>query len=576
MRCRCRWWVLWVLGLWVGVAAGQGTSGRTWVFFTDKGGWEQAGAESWLQQVRQRLSKRAWQRRLRRAPESLRPDQLWQDLPVWPAYLQALRRAGVRVHRVSRWLNAASVSGTPAQLQAIARLPFVKRMAPVRRWRVPEDRLEKLADPAGLRKHATGQLDYGFATFQMNFHRIPQVHEAGLSGQGVVVGVFDTGFNLDHPALAPLQDQVLGEFDFIQNDSITHDQPGDQPGQDAHGTLVLSVLAGFDPGKLVGVAFSARFVLAKTEDIAHERHVEEDNWARAAEWADSLGVDLVSTSLGYSQFDAGEGDYTYADMDGQTTIVTRAANFLADRGVLVVSAAGNEGNRPWHFITAPGDGRWVLTVGAVDTSNRVTPFSSRGPTADGRTKPDVVALGARVYAAVSRTGKYGLFQGTSLSTPITAGICALVLQQNPSLTLSQWLDLMRASGDNQPPLGPDNDRGWGRVDAVRAVELARSLVEVPKKLEVAAAAPNPFYPRVGPTFLRLRLPEAGPVTVQIYNALGQRVRTLTFSGLAGGELLNSVPWDGLDDRGRPLPSGLYVYRFITPVGRADGKVLLIR
>ncbi len=569
-------WMLCIGLVWVSPGTSGTAARRSWVFFRDKGRLEQASPVAWLQVARRRVSQRAWQRRLRRAPRSLTPQQLWRDLPVWPAYLQAIRRMGVRIHRVSRWLNAASVSAGPDQLQRIARLPFVKRVEPVRSWRLPGDRLVKPASPALLPKTGTGHLDYGFATFQMNFHRIPPVHDAGISGNGIVVGVFDTGFNLNHPALAPLQDQVEGEFDFIQNDSMTHDQPGDPPGQDAHGTLVLSVLAGFDPGKLIGVAFSARFVLAKTEDIAHERHVEEDNWARAAEWADSIGVDLVSTSLGYSQFDAGEGDYTYSDMDGQTTIVTQAANFLAERGVLVVCAAGNEGNRSWHFITAPGDGRWVLTVGAVDTSNRVTPFSSRGPTADGRIKPDVVAQGAQVYAAVSGTGKYGLFRGTSLSTPITAGICALVLQQNPDLTLEQLLDLMRASGDNQPPLGPDNDRGWGRVDAVRAVELARSLGGVPETLAAVTAAPNPFNPKVAPTFLRIRLPEAGPVTVHIYNVLGQRVRTLTFSGLAGGELLNAVPWNGQDDRGRPLPSGLYVYRFLTPSGTADGQVLLIR
>lgn len=549
------------------------SSQRYWVFFTDKGGYETLSAVEQQQVIEKLLSPRALNRRQKRAVAGFSKVGWEQDLPLWQEYLDTLQRMGFRIHARSRWFNAVSGTAAPEVLDQISRLPFVRAVEPVRRRHFSREPVEPW-QPGQLPK--TGPQDsiiveYGESAFQIQFHNIDSLHHKGLNGQGVVIAMFDTGFRLDHPALQHIPGQLLAEYDFVQMDSVTHNQPGDRSDQDSHGTYTLSTIGGYLPGRLVGPAFGATFLLAKTENVAVEVHQEEDNWAMAAEWAEQLGADIVSSSLGYSEFDPGQGDYTYNDMDGNTTIVTRAANFLAERGVLVVNSAGNEGGSAWHYITAPADGIWVLSVGALDKNNQVTGFSSHGPTADGRIKPDVCALGERVFCARPDNG-YLYASGTSLSCPLVAGIAAQILQAFPNLDLLQLLSIFRDAGDNAAL--PDNVRGWGKVDARKAWLLAKGVpVQPTQSLELRPPYPNPLTRSGGLIIFPVKLPEPGLIRLTVYNILAQKIARVDYHG---SQSLNLVTWDGTSFSGHPAANGIYIYRIQVDNRSVTGKIVLLR
>ena len=309
--------------------------------------------------------------------------------------------------------------------------------------------------------------------------RVPELHERGLSGEGVLVALFDTGFpNLEHEAFSAMK--IVSQWDFIRG---VDDVRG---GGDGHGTATLSAAGGFQPGELIGPAYGASFMLAVTEDIRSETPVEEDNWAAAAEWVESWGADVISSSLGYARFDLPHASYTDRDMDGMTAVTTRAATMAAARGVVVVNSAGNGGLHPTrNTLVAPADGRDVLSTGAVDRAGVRAGFSSVGPTADGRMKPDVAAMGVAVkIATVLTTNSYGAANGTSLSCPLVAGVVALLLQAHPAYSVDDVLRALRATSSQNA--APDNLLGWGILDAVAAVDL--NLGSLAEPFEDAGAA----------------------------------------------------------------------------------------
>jgi len=543
---------------------------RYWIFFTDKGELESLSAFQQEEIIRSQITQRAIERRRIRSPHiAFNKISIMRDLPVDSDYVKTIKQMGFSVHQRSRWFNAISGYAPDWVLEQISGLTFVRSVERVRKF-AEKNEVENSPSIEPLiprQPRETYDFEYGASLTQAEFHNIPALHQQGLSGEGVLIGIFDTGFNLDHPALQHIAQSLVDEWDFINNDNVTKNQPGDPFNQDHHGTATLSALAGFDEGELIGVAFNAQYFLAKTEAMNFERHLEEDNWAAAAERADSLGVDIVSTSVGYSDFDIGEGDYTPADMDGETTIITQAANFLADRGVIVVASAGNEGNNNWHIITAPADGRHVIAVGAVNIANSVASFSSRGPTADGRIKPDVVGLGVNVFAAKSSNQGYENLDGTSMSCPLIAGVCALVLEEFPHLTVSDMLQIIRYSGDTP---SPNNDRGWGKVDAVRALTIAGGGSLEPAQFTVKLLNFSPFQSQ---TIFGIGLPQPSPITIDIYNILGQRVKVLFYSG---GAILNPVIWDRRNKNGMPVASGIYPFRVRTNFGVIDSKLVIVR
>jgi serine protease AprX len=447
-----------------GLRAGRGDDRHlVWVYFRDKGP-SAARASS----IRLPLTPRALSRRSLRA--TARPPAAL-DLPLDRSYVDAVSRTVVRVRQESRWFNAVSVEATAAQVRALEALPFVERLDVVRRYRRgPSEKVAALPAPArsssAPNRPRALVLDYGTSLNQVQQIGVPAVHESGLHGEGVIVAVLDAGFsNLAHEVFAPMT--ILARRDFVNGDEDVGD--GADQGEGSHGTMTLSVLGGFEEGQLIGPAYAAGFILAKTENTFSETPVEEDNWAAAAEWAEALGADVISTSLGYLEYDSPFTSYSFADMNGETAISTRAANLAASLGVVVVASAGNSGFDAAHnTLGAPADGRGVIAAGAVDPLGTRAFFSSVGPTADGRIKPDVAAQGVSVkVASPTSPSLYGLAAGTSFSCPLTAGVAALVIQAHPEYTPQQVADALRTTAGQASR--PDNLLGYGIVNAAAAV-----------------------------------------------------------------------------------------------------------
>ncbi|MGB9561381.1 MAG: S8 family peptidase [bacterium] len=414
-------------------------SARYWVFFEEKGYYNKSALDDIYRALPERTRNRRAKAGIISATEL--------DLPLKEEYIHSVERIGARFILSSKWLNGAVFEFSDnVKFGEILRLPFVREVRPVAvyRRRAPEI----LAPPPTY-----ADTFYGYSTLPIYQLEINRMHRIGFNGEGVRICLLDTGARLTHRAFDSLQ--VVATWDFINNDpDISYDPTQDYPEQPYHGTYTLGVIGGYLPGTLVGVAYKAEFLLAKTEIVQEEIRVEESYWVRGLEWAESLGVDIVSSSLGYTEW------YSREDVNGRTAITTRAANIAASLGVLVVTSAGNERGTAWNYIIVPADAESVISVGAVDRFGAVTPFSSPGPTYDGRIKPELVALGSAVPTS-SPTDSTGIIaiSGTSMSTPLVAGACALLLQAIPSLTPMQLKEILLSFADQF--FEPDTNAGWG-------------------------------------------------------------------------------------------------------------------
>ncbi|MBD1396043.1 S8 family serine peptidase [Pontibacter sp. JH31] len=460
------------------VAKGQAGSSteeqKHLVYFTDK-----AQSPYSINSPEQYLSPKALARRSRQhIPVTPR------DFPVNPAYVADLKKTGVTLLYTSRWFNAAVVQCSTEKLAELQTLPFVRSSRS----------LNRLANPAG--KSGTLSIDsmtlastyveaklYGSAFHQANMLGVPALHDEGFRGEGMAIAVFDAGFPGVNSvsAFAHLfqNGQVKATFDFVKKSPQVY-------ANNAHGTAVLSTMAAYEPGLMIGTAYKADYLLFGTEDAATEHNIEEVNWLLAAEYADSAGADIINSSLGYTAFDPPSTSYTYPDLNGNTTIVTRAADYAAATGMLVVVSAGNEGNKPWRYISAPADADSVLTVGAVDSLANHASFSSYGPTADKRVKPDVVAMGQQVYV-VSSSGRLSRSSGTSFSGPIMAGMVACLWQANADLTNMQLLERVRQLGSHAA--NPNFTIGYG------VPSYARNVTSIPKHFQDGITITNPMTDR---------------------------------------------------------------------------------
>ena len=386
--------------------------------------------------------------------------------------LQQIRATGVEIRRVSRWFKAVSVMASSSQLQQIVRLPFVSKIDLIKTLSTPLPVVE-VSQELNIPTQRNALLPYGPSLFQNSFINAVKLHEAGLSGQGVLIAIFDTGFDTAHAAFDSTS--IIDSYDFINDDSDVSgaDCPAEAEGnqQSFHGTLTLGVMGAYIPNTLIGVAYGADYALAKTEISCGgtEIKVEEDNWIAAAEWADSIGADIISSSLGYFDFQDG-GSYTQSQLDGNTALITIAADIAASMNILVVNSAGNSRGTFWGTISFPADGDSVLTVGATTSDSTLAGFSSPGPTADGRIKPDIAAFGVKVLTARHNGGTVSA-TGTSLSTPLVAGGAALALEHDPTMSANEALLLIRQTGSNS--LSPDNDLGYGLYNAARAADIIK-------------------------------------------------------------------------------------------------------
>jgi hypothetical protein len=542
-----------------------GDSGRvvSWVFFTDK------GPSPTLADVEVSLTSHARARRARNRGLSRLVDAY--DVPVDTRYVGAIRRQGLRIRNTSRWLNAVSIDVDAHTVEAIAGLPFVRGMDVVRVGREP------LPEPAGEsaplgpeQSRAVTALDYGLSFTQNDLINVPTLHDQGYSGSGVWICMLDAGFNnLAHVAFQNLD--ILITHDFVNGDSLVSD--GDM-GSGSHGTYTLSTIGGYAPGNLIGPAYGATYLLAKTENTVGENHIEEDNWVAGAEWADSTGADIISCSLGYTSFDVGI-DYTWSDMDGNTTIVTIGADIAASRGILVVNSAGNGGNvaLPANTLGAPCDGDSVLAVGAVDAVGVRSSFSSVGPSADGRIKPDVMAMGGAVrVASASNPATYTNLNGTSFSCPLTAGAAALILEAKPHATNQQIMDALRSTASQAG--APDRLYGYGIIDAAAAAaSIFPTGVGAPQPAGIVLhpAYPNPFNPT---TTIEYEIPARAHVRLTVFDVSGAVVASLVDETQSRGR--RSVTWNARSSRGTPLASGVYLYRLEAGDEQQTRKMVLLK
>ena len=543
-----------------------GASGRvaSWVFFTDK------APSPALADVEANLTPHARARRGRNRGPSRLVDA--HDVPVNARYVDAVRRQGLRVRSISRWLNAVSIDADAPALAAIAELPFVRGMDVVRVGREPLPEPVDESAPLGPEQlRSAASLDYGLSFTQNNLINVPALHDQGYSGAGVWICMLDAGVNnLGHVAFQNLD--VLITHDFVNGDSLVSDGG---MGSGSHGTYTLSTIGGYAPGNLIGPAYGATYILGKTENTASELHAEEDWWVAGAEWADSIGADIISSSLGYTSFDVGI-DYTWNDMDGNTTIVTLGADIAASRGILVVNSAGNGGFTalPANTLGAPCDGDSVLAVGAVDAAGVRSSFSSVGPSADGRTKPDVMAMGSAVrVASASNPGTYVNLNGTSFACPLTAGAAALIMEAKPNASNQEIMDALRTTASQSG--APDRLYGWGIIDVLAAASsiAPTGIGDAPQPAGIVLhpAYPNPFNPT---TTIEYEIPARARVRLTVFDVSGAVVAKLVDETQSRGR--KSVTWNARSSRGTPLASGVYLYRLEAGGEQQTRKMVLLK
>ena len=402
------------------------------------------------------------------------------DLPVSPKYLKGLDRAAAEISRedrkslmewtiigTSRWNNTVLVrSNDTTLLNRLAQLDFVKG---TRRVWVSPDSIERSVTVAKVNERwnpwdsLKGEY-YGNGKEQIEMLQGQRLHNIGMRGKGMTIAVLDGGFqNCDRiPAIT--RANILGTKDFVYPNSTHFYQEAD------HGTKVLSAMAVNEPSVLVGTAPEARFWLLRCEDQQTEQPVEEDYWAMAAEFADSVGVDIINSSLGYNEFDNHFGDYHQRELDGNKALISRTASMLARKGIVLVNSAGNSGMGPWKKIVFPADAHQILTVGALNADRKNAPFSGVGPTQDGRVKPDVMALGSPT-SLVSGRGAIVTDMGTSFSTPVVCGLVACLWQALPKMSALEIINLVRQTSSSY--LEPDNIYGYGVPNFWRAYMIGK-------------------------------------------------------------------------------------------------------
>jgi subtilisin family serine protease len=494
-----------------------------WVAFTHK----PAGAYSLLQ-PQAYLGPRSIARRVR---QGISIDS--SDLPVHAPFLDSLRSAGAQVKHSSKWLNGATIripNNDSLVLQRIYNLPFVRQTLPNGRkagqdGRYPSHKLAVHPVPLPISSVGRTSSGYGASSAQIRLHKGDFLHDLGYRGQGLRIAVFDAGF-VAMPQIRAFdslyaRNGVLDAFDFVDMDSMVYELDG-------HGTYVMGCMAANLPGELMGTAPKAEYMLYRTENNVggSENPVEEDNWVVAAERADSLGADVFNSSLIYTTFDVPGWNHSWADMDGNSTRMTRASDLAASKGILVVNSAGNYGGGPWFKIGAAADGDSVLAVGATDTLGVRIGFSSMGPTADGRIKPNVMAVGAGAATCAIPGPGVALVSGTSFAGPIMAGLATCLWQALPNRQAYQILDLLERCSNRST--NPDTLNGYGVPNLQRALTLAGWSPSTMDSLPSWTWAPQPCTQDQSLLLRGNRLP-IGTYQISWFNTQGQRVQDNEFN-----------------------------------------------
>lgn len=516
------------------------------------------------------LSARAIERRMK---QHIPIDET--DLPVLSRYIDSVRLSGnVIILDESKWLNQVCIETTDAiALAKINSFSFVSGTQPLKRiinnagryGEVKKNKFnEEIHEIAAPEKITGDYYSYGNSFDQIHIHNGEYLHDKGFRGEGMIIAIIDAGFYhyLALPAFdsVNLHHQVIESYDFVDNKvSVNEDH--------YHGMMCFSIIAGNIPGQLVGSCPNANFLLYRSEDAATESPVEEQYWAAAAERADSAGADVITTSLGYNTFDNPVFDYTYADMNGHTSLIAKAATMAARKGMIVLAAAGNEGDGSWHFIVTPGDADSIITVGAVNVSGQIAPFSSFGPSSDGRIKPTAASVGWGT-AISSTTGPIQAGNGTSFATPNLAGLVTCLWQAFPDFTNMEIINAVQKSSSIYQ--APNDEIGYGIPDFQKAYDnlyqqnILRNADVILGNNNIKIY-PNPFREQ----FTVLIRPKRTSIgTFRIYDAIGKLCLTKNVS-LQEGQT-GIINFSGM----QVFQKGLYILKFDDGKNKGSYKLII--
>ena len=523
-----------------------------WVQFTDK-----TDSPYSIDNPEAYLSPRALQRR---ANLGIAIDEY--DIPVNPQYLQAVADCGAELLNPSKWLNGVTVHVTdPSVIDVIQELAFVStvRNCPndLKAQEQKQCWIENEMKTVTVNRGSKGY--YGGAEDQVKQLNVNVMHDMGFDGSGVVVAVLDGGFvGTDaHSCFDNMREEgrLLGVRDYVYGSTTVYSQT-------KHGTACLSTMAAYVPNTMVGTAPKASYYLIHTEDYEQENIVEEYNWVSGAEYADSLGVDVCSTSLNYFDFDMSQWNHPFDHYDGHTAPMTIGAEIAASRGMICVNSAGNNGSGTCT-IGIPGDAEHILTIGAVNAEGQRAGFSSVGPTYDGRVKPDVMAMGEGTYVAVysSDYPDYYNGNGTSFATPVLAGAVACLRQAYPYASVQEICEVVRQCGNLAD--NPNSYYGYGIPDFSQAIELlAMTEPAEPSAGEVLSVYPNPSQGEV-----HVMLNQGANAEVTVFDITGRQLFNYHFNGLNHSSLENHL---------NNLVSGVYFINAVSELGNQTLKLVITK
>lgn len=512
-----------------------------WVYFTDK-----PDETYYMNNPLEMLTQRALDRR---TTQNINLDNL--DIPIANSYINQIKNAtGITVMAKSKWLNALHIRGSQVNIQALTSLGFVDRVLFANHSLNPTSKFSNrnYTNKAEGENETLANYNYGNSSNQIQMLNGHLLHQEDFTGQGKVIAVFDAGFPGVNTA-APFQrlfdnDLILGGYNFPDRNTDIYTR-------NSHGTNVLSTMGAYVDGQLVGTAPDAEYYLFITEDVAGENPVEESYWVEALEMADSLGVDVVNSSLGYADYDNTSYSYAYSQRNGQVGFASRGASLALSKGIVCVISAGNDGNKTEKHISIPADADNILTIGAVTSTEAYASFSSIGPSFDGRVKPDVCARGQAATVS-STTGNITTSNGTSFSSPILAGMVATFWSAVPNLTAVEVIQFVRESADQFAT--PDNFKGYGVPDFQLALNNALSTTSF--ELETVKIYPNPVNNK-----LTIESSNNAEGKFTIYNNLGMKVLEINITSISQIVQLDN------------LSSGIYLYDFSSNNSTLQGKLI---
>ena len=499
-----------------------------WIYFKDK-----PNQTVFIASPLMMLSQRALERRMR---YHIPLD--FKDVPAEATYITQINNAsGILVKAKSKWLNALHIQGTQTDIANLLAFNFVERVDYANKSlnTSGKNRKQQIVVQKANKLDFTTDLDYGNAANQIQMLKGEVLHKNNFTGEGMQIAIIDAGFpNVDNfVAFKRLRDnnQILGGYDFVNRNENFYTGS-------YHGMAVLSTIAGYVDNQFIGTAPDAKFYLFISEDAVKETPLEESLWVEAAEKADSLGVDVINTSLGYTTFDNPNYNYAYSDMDGKTTFISRGAEIAFSRGMIVVNSAGNEGNDPWHYISAPADAVAVLSIGAVNATGAIASFSSFGPTADKRIKPDMCAQGAGVYI-INASGSIATSNGTSFSSPVLAGVVACLWQAFPNKTNAEIVQLIKESAHLYA--NPTAQEGYGIPNFATVFNMLNINIEDAEEILEVVIYPNPSENEI-----RFKFPDqVTEMEFVVFSVLGKRI--------SSEKITRSSPVTNISN----LPQGLY-------------------